>query len=181
MRYEPGSVEGRLMAGDPDALGEVIRWIASTLTTSRFRQLRADWPDLHQEILLRVVESLRLGRFDLSRDFRSYVQAIARYTALRSLSIRRRHRSVDASDPSWLKSDGPEAERTVIAGDVATRVLRASSPECQSLIVDYFVEQKDYAQIATERGIPVGTVKSRLFRCLRNAHQQIQDSRNRRP
>src|SRR5262249_47410454 len=70
MPYPKDSLAGRLLADDPVALGQVIRWISLTLTSPKFWVLRRDWPDLVQEVLTRVVETLRLERFDASRNFR---------------------------------------------------------------------------------------------------------------
>ena len=53
-----------------------------------------------QEVLGRVIASLRAGRFDPERDFRTYVQGVARFTAFTALS--RRPPEVPASE------DGPE-------------------------------------------------------------------------
>src|SRR5437870_12130812 len=84
--YPKESLIGRFLENDPEALGQVIRWISTALTSPRFWSLRGEWPDLVQEVLARVVESLRLERFDASRDLRVYVQGIARYASLQALS-----------------------------------------------------------------------------------------------
>src|SRR2546425_10222495 len=83
--YPKESLIGRFLENDPEALQQVLRWISTALTSPRFWSLRGEWPDLMQEVLARVVESLRLNRFDPARDFRSYVQGIARFTCLQVL------------------------------------------------------------------------------------------------
>lgn len=168
MGYAPGSFEQRLLENDPEALGQVIRWIAVALSSPRFWPLRHEWPDLHQEVLARVIESLRKGRYDPARDFHFYVGGIARYTALQALARR----------PGSMRLDGPSAdpagpggqERHLIERDLVRRVLECASEECRELIRAYFFEGQDYSELAAEHSIPVGTVKSRLFRCLEHAH-----------
>ncbi|MCI0657541.1 MAG: hypothetical protein L0170_10790, partial [Acidobacteria bacterium] len=85
MPYSEHSVARRLLENDPEALGLVIRWISTALASPRFWLLRHEWPDLVQEVLSRVVESLRRERFDDSRDLRVYVQGIARFACLQAL------------------------------------------------------------------------------------------------
>ena len=171
MGYDPGSVEQRLLANDPEALGQVIRWIAAGLASPRFWSLRSEWGDLHQEVLARVVESLNRGRFDASRDFRLYVQGVARYTALQALSGARRGMEMDPTMGNPSEPTGPE--RHLIERDLVRRALDCSTDECRALIHDYFLLGKDYAELAAEHGVPVGTVKSRLFRCLERLHSEL--------
>ena len=82
MSYRADSVEGRFLRGEPEAVGLVFRWISRVLTLPRFWALREEWADLHQEVLGRVTESLRENRFDDEKDFRTYVQGVARFTAM---------------------------------------------------------------------------------------------------
>jgi RNA polymerase sigma factor (sigma-70 family) len=172
LSYTEGSIERRILENDPEALGQVFRWIASALTSPRFWGLRSEWPDLHQEVVTRVVESLRHGRFDASREFYSYVQGVARYTALQALAARPRRSSNDVEGLLAEKSLTPE-ERTANR-QLVRRVLDRASEECRELIRAYFFEERSYAEIADSLVLPVGTVKSRLFRCLESARQSIQ-------
>ncbi len=170
--YRDESIEGRLLAGDLEAVGRVSRWIASVIAAPRFWPLREEWLDLHQEIMARVIESLRQGRFDASRDFRIYVQAVGRYTALQVLNLRHQRRIAGA--PDGPGPAGPAAIETEVASwQVARLVLDRASDECRALIRAYFFEQRSYAEIAASLGVPIGTVKSRLARCLEAVHRAI--------
>lgn len=178
MPYEKHSVAARLLSDDPGALGEVAGWIAQVLSAVRFWSLRREWLDLHQEILLRVIESLRKKHFDASRDFRAYVQATARYTALRSLAIHGRYLSgISVSDADPGAAVG--AETPHIARQLVRHAMDAASKECRDLLRSYFLRDQTYAEIAAEKGLPVGTVKSRIFRCLKRAHGTLARGRRR--
>ena len=172
MAYIPGSVERRLLDNDPEALGRVSRWIAVSLTAPRFWALRGEWQDVHQEVLARLIESLRQQRYDSSRDFRTYVQGIARHTALQALG--RRPHAEDLA--GWaLPGVGASAsasneEHRAESRQIARRVLELASEECRDLICAYFYKDLSYAEIAVSLDVPIGTVKSRLFRCLEAAH-----------
>jgi DNA-directed RNA polymerase specialized sigma24 family protein len=56
-------------------------------------------------------------------------------------------------------------------------VLDTASEDCKGLMRAYFLEDRSYAEIASSMGIPLGTVKSRLFRCLEAAYQAVQGFR----
>lgn len=172
MSYRDDSIEGRLLADDPEAVGTVLRWIAWILVSPSFWSLRQEWPDLHQEAMTRVIESLRDGRYDAAREFRTYVQAIARYTALHALNSRLNRLASDAIDPATAAA-APLGESAAIAHQFARLALAQASDECRELIRAYFFEQKGYAEIAAGTGVPVGTVKSRLARCLDGIHRAL--------
>lgn len=162
MSYQGDSIEGRLLAGDPAAIGIVSRWIAPILTSSRFWSIRREWADLHQDVMGRIVESLKLERFVPQRDFRVYVQGIARNTA-RHTRARRIEIPLDSIPERISENDAhDEAEARMFARSV----LDSATPTCRELMRLYFLKQMDYDEIAEALGLPVGTVKSRLFRCL---------------
>jgi RNA polymerase sigma factor (sigma-70 family) len=165
-------IETRLLAGDPDALGEVVRWIAQVIASRRYLALRHEWIDLHQEALMRVIESLRQGRFDPGQDFRRYVQAIARYTTLQSLN-RPERRFAGRAAQSAVADPDPGPEERLSLRDLARRALARASQECRQLLRAYFIEELDYEEIARRSGVPSGTVKSRLMRCLESAHRAL--------
>src|SRR5882762_11811063 len=81
MPYHESSVQGRLLAGDDETLLLVRRWISESLTAARYWHLRSDWRDLQQEVLSRLVDSLRQERFRADGELKSYVQGICRHTA----------------------------------------------------------------------------------------------------
>jgi RNA polymerase sigma factor (sigma-70 family) len=180
--YRQDSVEGKVLENDPEALGVMIRWISGTLTWRRFWALRPEWKDLQQEVVLHVIESLRAGRFDPARDFRKYVEAVARYTA-REAWVRRMRRAeltgLEQRDTAPVAgapgSRGPfeDAERTLTRNQLVRWILSAASEECRRLIRAYFLDEQKYAEIASHLKVPVGTVKSRLFRCLRMAQELL--------
>jgi len=177
--YDAGSVAGKLLRGDPDALGLVIRWAALVLTAPRFWSLRRDWKDLHQEVMRRILVSLRRGRFDPSRDLRAYVQSVARYTALEACQGQRE------GTPEWgvgrsenpTAHEGDAALRRVLARSVMDRV----SDDCRGMFKLFYYEGRTYGEIAAAMDVPVGTVKSRLFRCLESAHRLIVPRRRKLP
>lgn len=177
--YLADSTEGRLLAGDREALGEVIRWIADTIAQPRYWSIRSDWNDLAHESLVRVVESLRDERFDSSREFRAYVQGIARYATLNALRVAIRRgrelaRNMAPSHPSRESVESAMTDRQLVR-----QVLDMASEDCRRLFRAYFYEGLTYTEIAASDSAPIGTVKSRLFRCLQAASTVFARARRR--
>ena len=174
--YRPDSVEGRFLAGKPEAVAEVGRWVAQVLAGPTFWSLRPEWSDLHQEVMGRIVESLRRRRFDRAKDFRTYVQGIARFAGFKAIG-----RHVQGAADTELDPEMPEAagggkrghEQRIIESQLARHVLEAATEECRSLIIEYFLQERRYQEIAETLSLPVGTVKSRLFRCMENIHKLL--------
>jgi RNA polymerase sigma factor (sigma-70 family) len=167
-----------VLEGDEEAVGLVIRWISQVLTWPRFWALREERPDLVQESLARVIASLKNGQFDPSRDLHAYVQGIARHAALQALeaAIRRRGRDGDGGN-GGDGGDGASAEPSptdsLARQESVRRVMDDASDDCRQLMQLYFLEGKSYEEIAEELIIPVGTVKSRLSRCLEAAQKTL--------
>jgi len=159
----------RFLNDDPETLRCVVRWVSIALTAPRFWSLRAEWPDLVQEVLARLVASLKEGRYDAGRGgFHAYVGGIARHTALQALERvdRRDGRGRAAEWPDVERHPQPEGRDEVSIRQAVRKVLDEASEECRDLMRAYYFEEKDYAAIAAEFALPVGTVKSRLSRCL---------------
>jgi RNA polymerase sigma factor (sigma-70 family) len=170
--YRDTSLEARFLRGDLEIVATVIRWITAVLASPRFWSLRPDWLDLHQEAMRRVIESLRQERFDPSQNLRTYVQGVARYTAMQALSTQLHSQSVRALE-DLSPARGPGAEESLHSRQLVRRVLSQASNGCRNLLLAYFYEQRSYAEISAAMGVPVGTVKSRLVRCLEKAHRAL--------
>jgi RNA polymerase sigma-70 factor (ECF subfamily) len=175
VKYSKTSTEARFLRGDPEAVGTVSRWISIVLTDLRFWRLQEELLDLHQEAIFGLLTSLRRGHFDPDRDFRAYVQAVARYT-LRLAARQRRRRPIEDQlvDPSGLPA-GSEDEAAMLRAMTVRKALGRLHRRCRELLASYYFEQLDYEQIASNLGIPVGTVKSRLSRCLEMARGKFEE------
>jgi RNA polymerase sigma-70 factor (ECF subfamily) len=180
MSYRRGSLYDRILSGDEDALGQVRSWVARFLTAPRFWRLRAEWRDLQQEVLCSVIESLRRERFHPEKEFRNYVWGICRHAALDRLARQaRRAETQSYKDPDEIPSD-TSTELDTISAQLVRRALDDSSQICREMIKAYYLEGMTYAELAGHFGLPVGTAKSRLFRCLECLRQVMAPGRSAR-
>jgi RNA polymerase sigma-70 factor (ECF subfamily) len=139
---------------------------------ARYLKSAADVEDAVQETFIRAYRGLAAFRGDSA--FYSWLYRIAANVAIRHLERQPRHillgddapeERVDAFEPGV--SDSQQPERTLIAAQIADTVQRALAklqPDLAEALLLYEVESKPYAEIATMLGIPIGTVRTRIFR-----------------
>jgi RNA polymerase sigma-70 factor (ECF subfamily) len=164
--------------GDRDALEEVLRANHDRMFVVCLRMLndRAAAEDCTQEALLRVVRGL--AAFDHRSAVSTWCHRIAVTTALDELR-RRRRRPATVADSAGDGSDGslidrledPAAAESVTAPveraevrDEIGAALRSIPEEFARAVILRDVADLDYAEIAEELGVAVGTVKSRISR-----------------
>ncbi|MCC6428834.1 MAG: sigma-70 family RNA polymerase sigma factor [Phycisphaerales bacterium] len=144
--------------------------------------------DLAQDTLVKIVQNIR--RFDGRAKFSTWLYRITMNVCLSRLRAEkvRRHGSLDAvvggaghrgrdggggggddgpTAGSSVRSREPDARLGVQTGEQTQQVLRALAslePEQRAILVLRDTRDFDYDQIAVVLEVPVGTVKSRLFR-----------------
>ena len=192
----------RARGGDRDALGELLTGHESMLFAVCLRTLgdRETARDITQDALVRAIQSL--DSFDGRSRFSTWLTRIAINACLSHLRKQRlrKHTSLDApvgrgaggggrGDSSGSSGQGIaqtlpgrepepgsriEKEETLECLD---RAMARIDPDQRVLLSLRDVRGLDYARIADALGVPVGTVKSRLFRAraaLREAMEEVQ-------
>lgn len=167
-----------------DFRAELLRWLPNV---SRFARLLTrndeDAADLAQETILRACANWTT--FRPGSDCRRWLFAICRNLFLRDQQ--RSTRIVAVEDPEadvtrvadlyWEAADrGIEDlfSRISLAPALA-RSLRDLAPEYREVVVLVDVEDYTYADAADALGVPIGTVRSRLFRARRMLQESLLD------
>lgn len=139
---------------------------------ARYLKSAADVEDAVQETFIRAYRGLAAFRGESA--FYTWLYRIAVNVAIRHLERQPQHvllgddapeERTDAFQPGV--SDSEQPERTLIAAQTADTVQRALAklqPDLAEVLLLYEVESKPYAEIATMLGIPIGTVRTRIFR-----------------
>lgn len=97
----------------------------------------------------------------------AWVFAIARN--LRATRLRERRLILIEGDPPMMQDPDPRQDDLVVAAEIRCRVRRVLEDlpkEDADLLKASFLERKSHPDIARERNLPLGTVKSRLRRIL---------------
>lgn len=171
----------RVHAGDRGALGELLGAYQRRVYHVCLRMVRSgdDAAELAQETLLRAVQ--HADSFKGTAKFSTWLLRIAmnlsvshlRKAKLRNaVSLDGNHASADGEVSRPLKDfvsqSGEPSPHSRVENDeqldCLTRSLEALEPALRSVILLRDLQGMDYQQIAEVLAVPVGTVKSRLFR-----------------
>ena len=162
---------GRAQQGDVRAFEQLI---AAQLPQIRryalaFARSEADAADLAQEALVKAYTSVRAFRFQSS--FSSWLYAIVHNVFLDHVRSRRgKERALEEPlDPARHErgSEAPAADEQLAREEERRRLwaaIRQVPVDLRSALVLFDIEGHSYDEIAAIEGVPVGTVKSRLFR-----------------
>jgi len=159
---------------------------------ARYLKASADVQDVVQETFIRAYRGLASFRGESA--FFSWLYRIATNCALSHLK-RDPGEVLLGDDAPELRaepfepglSDGESPERTLMAKQIAQSVQRALAllqPQLAEALMLYEVEGKPYAEIAGMLGIPIGTVRTRIFRArefiAKRLEPLLEDQRGRR-
>jgi RNA polymerase sigma-70 factor (ECF subfamily) len=108
------------------------------------------------------------ARFDPSRGFGAWIRRIATHAALDHLRQMRKH-------PPATATEAPAVSRPHDGGlgDSITLAFRRLSPKLRVAATLALVEGVSYGEIADALKVPVGTVKSRVFRAVRALRREL--------
>ncbi|ANY05552.1 RNA polymerase subunit sigma-70 [Pseudonocardia sp. HH130630-07] len=117
-----------------------------------------------QEVFLRAWR--RADAYDPSvASLRVWLFAIARNVVvdeLRRLTVRPWRRQLTDAPESGTDTVGP-ADDTLVDTWLVEEALRRLRPEHRQAIVQAYLRGRPHAEIAAEAGVPIGTIRSRVF------------------
>ena len=170
------------MPGEPDA--EILRRFVEGDQPAFEQLFRQFEPDVYRWIL-RVVRDRSIAddvlveafwrayrgraQFDATRSFGAWMRRIATNAALDALRSAARRRGWRQADDTLPAPQGSDRD----ANDAIAAAFRRLAPDLQVVAALALVEEQPYADIADALGIPVGTVKSRVFRATRILREEL--------
>ncbi len=165
---QPGPADGDLVAlaigGHGGAFATLVERYDRAVYHLAFRTLHdvEEARDVTQEAFFKAFRSLRT--FKPGAKFSTWIFAIAYHACCDRLNRRKRY----SNDELPERADaGPGPEAQVIALDEAQRLRTAidALPEkYRAVITLYHLQGRQYEEIAEVLGLPMGTVKTHLFR-----------------
>jgi RNA polymerase sigma-70 factor (ECF subfamily) len=160
----------RCRRGDPDAWPEMVRRFTPLVYRLSFRMLRdgAEAEDVSQEVFLRMHRSF--DSYDPTRPLAPWVSRTTYHACLRRLqSAARRAGRIEreASLAPDGDADSQSPEESVAANEAAALLARAVDdlPAQDRALLDLrYREGLSDAEVSEATGMPVNTVKTRIFR-----------------
>ena len=174
-----------VLAGDRERYAELVERYQGRLVNYLHRLVRQtdDAHDLAQEVFVRVYQAL--DRFDPQYRFSTWLFRVAQNAAIDQIR-RRRFRTVSIGPGDESREDGgrsvdvedrapgalAELEARERDGEVRA-AIEALPWEYRELIVMRHYGELAYEEIAQSKGMPLGTVKNKLFRARQMLKQTL--------
>lgn len=173
--------------GDDAAFREIVERYEPLIKGFLHKRLKDEErvQDLTQDTFLRVHRARQ--RYDSTRKFSTWIYTIASNLLKNEYRNRSRKRETSFSDlrsdssssaasrPIEFKSNNADPERMTYRSELRAAIQDAIEQMDEHHRIPFVmreVEDRTYEEISEAIGVPVGTVKSRLFRA-RNAFQQL--------
>lgn len=172
--------------GDESAFAEIVRRYSPRVfsVASRFFRQRTLVEEAAQEVFLKAFT--QLGSFEGRGSFEGWLTRIATNTCLNMVRGAKRRPELTVSDltedeQGWLEhqsaGDGGEpasVENSVVATDLADRLLSVLSPEDQQALLMIDGEQASIKEVAEATGWSESKVKVRAFRARRKVREAME-------
>ena len=173
-------------AGDESAFAEIVRRYSPRVfsVASRFFRQRSLVEEAAQEVFLKAYT--QLGSFEGRGSIEGWLTRIATNTCLNMLRSAKRRPEFTVSDLSddeqnWLeqqagsdRGEQPSVENSVVATDLADRLLSVLSPEDQQTLLMIDGEDASVREVAEATGWSESKVKVRAFRARRKVREAME-------
>ena len=174
------------LGGDLDGFTELVSRYQGRLVNYLYRMLRneEDAHDLAQEVFVKIYGAL--GRFDDRYRFSTWLFRVAQNAAIDRIRKRRlkvvslnRPETEDGDGGEWeIRSNGPTPYRELRNTERGSAIQIAIDElpvEYRELITLRHYGELSYDEIATLKGMPLGTVKNKLFRGRQMLKERLRD------
>ena len=173
-------------AGDESAFAEIVRRYSPRVfsVASRFFRQRTLVEEAAQEVFLKAYT--QLGSFEGRGSFEGWLTRIATNTCLNMVRGAKRRPEFSVSDltedeHSWFDQqsagDGakqPSVENSLVAADLADRLLAVLPPEDQQALLMIDGEDASIKEVAEATGWSESKVKVRAFRARRKVRETME-------
>ncbi|HEV3090701.1 MAG TPA: sigma-70 family RNA polymerase sigma factor [Candidatus Cybelea sp.] len=172
---EDGELVALTLRGNPEAFATLVERYDRAVYHLAYRMLHhvEDARDVTQEAFFKAFRSLRT--FKPGAKFSTWIFAIAYHACCDRLNRRKRDSGGEMPDYADT-APGPEAQ--AIALDEGARLRRAidALPEKYRAVITLFhLQGKQYDEIASVLDLPMGTVKTHLFRAKEQLRRLLDD------
>jgi len=133
------------------------------IASQGYRLAEPDAEDVFQEVFARAYEHLDRLRDDAA--IRPWLAQLTRRLAVDRLRAASREQADEAALELADQRADAELDRLDVAMSVRQAML-ALSEDCQEILDRFFARDQSYADIAQALDIPMGTIASRISRCL---------------
>jgi RNA polymerase sigma-70 factor (ECF subfamily) len=164
----------RFLAGDAAVHRQVERWAQEILLYRRLGLGREDVEDVVQEVVVNAWQAASRPDFQLRHGFRAFVRTLTLARGIdrvRRLRVRRAEPILDtlhdlAPNPAELAESRSETA-------LLHRALEELDAKCREVIRLHYFEGWPYARIAARERRNEGTMRVRMFACIRTLRERM--------
>ncbi len=164
----------RCRAGDDDAWRKLVarfsRYVYAIISQA-YRVYGADAEDVFQDVFLRTYEHLDRLRDDAA--VRPWLGQLTRRLCVDHLRSRPPEGTGEVADLADVDVRLEQIEEAMAVQDA----LASLSPDCREVLDRFFCRDESYAQISAALDLPLGTIASRISRCLSRLRDEYDRSR----
>ena len=163
-----GEVLARFVQGDREAFEALFRQFEREVYRWALRIVRE--PSAAEDVVVEAFWRAYRGRarFDPARSFGAWIRRIATNVARDYLrATRSQPATIAASDQLPARGTASPINESVV------RAFHALPPKLRLVATLALIEERPYAEIADALEIPLGTVKSRVFRATRALRKEL--------
>lgn len=163
--------------GDLASFEQLVKLFERRIFGFIFRHLssREDAEDVTQEVFIKLYR--KIGTYDPEQSFTTWLFTIATHTVYDHLRRRRARPqevlSVSDPDGPLETADPHDAYIPVEASVDVARALERLRPVYQTVLLLYYRDELSCEEIGRVLGVPVGTVKTHLFRARRELKEKL--------
>lgn len=171
-----GSLDALVSGAEPET-SQVRGWVSAVVRHHGWRI--ADREAVVQDIMIRLIEIGRSGRFRGASSFRTFVNTIARNACIdvhRRESLRGRIETAEPAETWGVAATNPESDYMKKERlELLRYVVQKLSADCRRLWSWVYQERRSAREVAERLGIAEGSVRGRVHRCLNNARRIARD------
>ena len=175
---QPRSADGQLVRacreGRPDAWEALVHRFSRyvyAIAMQAYRLAEHDAEEVFQEVFTRTYE--HLDRLRADESIRPWIGQLTRRLSIDRLRAARREQPGEAI--AGARRGGPDsAELERLEDALSVHAAMATLPEhCQEILDRFFARGQSYHEIAASLELPMGTIASRISRCLTKLRVQL--------
>jgi RNA polymerase sigma factor (sigma-70 family) len=163
-------------AGDQEAWAALVQRFSRyvyAIAIKAYRLSDDDAEEVFQEVFARTFEHLPELRSDAA--IRPWIGQLTRRLAVDRLRQSRREQLSDESVEAIEDRASRELEQIELAVGVRAAMATLTN-DCQEILDRFFARDETYREIAAALGIPMGTIASRISRCLAKLRAELGDA-----
>lgn len=172
-RLSDAELVQRCRADDPEAWNELVERFSRyvyAICTHGFRLSETDAEDVFQDVFTRVYTRLETLRDDSA--IRPWIGQLTRRLCLDQLGARGREEPV--AEPEHVLAEREAALEEVEEAFDVREAVGGLPDHCQEMLDRFFTRDESYRTISSELDLPLGTIASRIARCLARLRDELE-------